>query len=98
MSEPLPVTVVLYTSGRMYIKPWRGNVSTTRTLVDIDDSLLARAAAKLGTSTKKDTVNRALELAAADDEADRQARQRFGEFARRSAARMAEVDWDQAWH
>jgi hypothetical protein len=54
--------------------------------------------AKLGTATKKDTVNRALELAAAQDDADVQAQQRFRDFARRSAERMAEVDWDQAWH
>ena len=32
----------------------------TKTLVDIDDDLLASVAAHLGTSTKKDTVNAAL--------------------------------------
>lgn len=32
----------------------------TKTLVDIDDDLLAQAAAELGTTTKKDTVNAAL--------------------------------------
>ena len=37
----------------------------TRTLVDIDDVALAGAAAELGTSTKVETVNRALaEIAA----------------------------------
>ena len=37
----------------------------TRTLVDIDDEALAAAAAELGTSTKVETVNRALaEIAA----------------------------------
>ena len=37
----------------------------TRTLVDIDDKALAAAAAELGTSTKVETVNRALaEIAA----------------------------------
>lgn len=37
----------------------------TRTLVDIDDAALAAAAAELGTTTKVDTVNRALaEIAA----------------------------------
>ena len=48
-----------------------------KTLIDIDDDLLARAAAHLGTTTKKDTVNRALEIlvrAAAFD--------RFVEFAK----------------
>jgi len=31
-----------------------------KTLIDVDDELLARAAEILGTATKKDTVNRAL--------------------------------------
>jgi len=31
-----------------------------RTLIDIDDELLAKAAVELGTTTKKDTVNAAL--------------------------------------
>lgn len=33
-----------------------------KTLIDIDEDLLTRAAAELGTSTKKDTVNRALAM------------------------------------
>ena len=65
---------------------------------DIDDGMLSRAAAKLGTTSRKDTVNRALELAAADTEADERDRRRFRDFADRSAARMAHIDWDQAWH
>jgi Arc/MetJ family transcription regulator len=73
-------------------------MAVTRTLVDIDDAVLARAAAKLGTTTKKDTVNRALELAAADTDADEQDQRRFRGFAGRSAERMAEIDWDEAWH
>lgn len=73
-------------------------MAVTRTLVDIDDALLARAAAKLGTRTKKDTVNRALELAGAESEADEQDRRQFRDFADRTAQRMAEIDWDQAWH
>ena len=32
----------------------------TKTLIDIDDNLLAKAAQALGTGTKKDTVNAAL--------------------------------------
>jgi Arc/MetJ family transcription regulator len=35
----------------------------TKTLLDVDDDLLAEATAALGTSTKKDTVNEALRLA-----------------------------------
>lgn len=34
-------------------------------MVDIDDALLAEAAAELGTTTKKDTVNAALAFVAA---------------------------------
>lgn len=34
--------------------------SMSKTLIDLDDALLAQAAALLGTETKKDTVNRAL--------------------------------------
>lgn len=37
----------------------------TRTLVDIDDAALAAAAQELGTTTKVDTVNRALQEIAA---------------------------------
>jgi Arc/MetJ family transcription regulator len=33
----------------------------TKMLIDIDDTALAEAAALLGTTTKKDTVNRALQ-------------------------------------
>lgn len=33
-----------------------------KTVIDLDDDLLARAAAHLGTSTKKATVNSALEM------------------------------------
>lgn len=32
----------------------------SKTLIDLDDALLAQAAELLGTKTKKDTVNRAL--------------------------------------
>jgi Arc/MetJ family transcription regulator len=33
-----------------------------KTLIDVDDDLLAEASTALGTSTKKDTVNEALRL------------------------------------
>jgi Arc/MetJ family transcription regulator len=42
----------------------------SRTVIDIDDEMLSRAQRALRTSTKRDTVNAALELAAATD-ADR---------------------------
>ncbi len=35
-----------------------------RTVIDVDDELVERAAKELGTKTKKDTVNEALRLAA----------------------------------
>jgi Arc/MetJ family transcription regulator len=38
-----------------------------RTIIDIDDEKLARAQRALHTTTKRDTVNAALELAAAID-------------------------------
>jgi Arc/MetJ family transcription regulator len=43
-----------------------------RTIIDIDDEKLARAQRALRTTTKRETVNAALELAAAVD-ADRRA-------------------------
>ncbi|MGH8573223.1 MAG: type II toxin-antitoxin system VapB family antitoxin [Gammaproteobacteria bacterium] len=45
----------------------------SRTVIDIDDAMLARAQRALRTSTKRETVNTALELAAAID-ADRRSR------------------------
>jgi Arc/MetJ family transcription regulator len=45
----------------------------SRTVIDIDDEMLVRAQRSLGTGTKRDTVNAALELAAATD-ANRRAR------------------------
>lgn len=36
-----------------------------KTIIDVDDTMLERASAALGTTTKKDTVNQALALAAA---------------------------------
>jgi Arc/MetJ family transcription regulator len=45
----------------------------SRTVIDIDDEMLARAQRAMRTTTKRDTVNAALELAAAVD-ADRRAR------------------------
>lgn len=35
-----------------------------KTMIDVDDDALARAAAELGTATKKDTVNAALAFVA----------------------------------
>jgi Arc/MetJ family transcription regulator len=43
----------------------------SRTIIDIDDEKLARAQRALRTTTKRDTVNAALELAAAVDASKR---------------------------
>jgi len=69
----------------------------TKILVEVDEHTLARAAARLGTTTKKDTIGRALELAA-QDEATREAEARqWDEWADGVGERLAEVDWDHAW-
>jgi Arc/MetJ family transcription regulator len=43
----------------------------TKTLLDLDENLLAEAGAALGTSTKKETVTRALQQAADEGRARR---------------------------
>ena len=43
----------------------------TKTLVDVDDAMLAFAQQQLGTSTKRETINRALAIAAAVSADDR---------------------------
>jgi Arc/MetJ family transcription regulator len=60
-------------------------------LIDIDDGALARAAVVLGTSTKDETVNRALQLVAerASRETDRE---RFDELLDLIGDRLAETD------
>jgi Arc/MetJ family transcription regulator len=63
----------------------------TRTLIDVDDEALARAASILGTSTKVETVNRALQLVA--ENAGRQAeRDRFEDLLDLVGDRLAEPD------
>jgi Arc/MetJ family transcription regulator len=69
----------------------------SRTLIDVDDDALARAASVLGTTTKVETVNRALRLVA--DSADRRAeRSRFDDLLDRIGDRLAETDLrSEAW-
>jgi Arc/MetJ family transcription regulator len=63
----------------------------SRTLIDVDDDALARAASVLGTSTKVETVNRALQLVA--QKADRQAEHdRFDALLDLVGDRLAETD------
>jgi Arc/MetJ family transcription regulator len=69
----------------------------SRTLLDVDDDALARAASVLGTTTKVETVNRALQLVA--EHADRQPeRDRFDGLLDLIGDRLAETDVrDEAW-
>jgi Arc/MetJ family transcription regulator len=63
----------------------------SRTLIDVDDDALGRAAEILGTTTKVETVNRALALVVA--RADRQAeRDRFDDLLDLVGDRLAEID------
>jgi Arc/MetJ family transcription regulator len=69
----------------------------SRTLIDVDDDALARAASVLGTTTKVETVNRALRLVA--QTGDRQAEQaRFDELLDLLGELLAETDVrSEAW-
>jgi len=63
----------------------------TKTLIDLDDELLADATRALGTSTKKDTVTKALQEAVERDRARRRAaHQRI-----LTAADEGAFDWDR---
>jgi Arc/MetJ family transcription regulator len=64
-----------------------------RTIIDIDEDKLARAQRALRTSTKRDTVNAALELAAAVD-AERRAQtlESFRDLLDRMDVEMIEQD------
>lgn len=67
-----------------------------RTLLDLDDDALARAASVLGTTSKVDTVNRALRMVAAT--ADDAERRRFGELLDLLGEGLADTDVrTQAW-
>lgn len=67
-----------------------------RTLLDLDDDALARAAAVLGTTSKVDTVNTALRLVAND--AGDAGHRRFDDLLNVLGDRLAETDVrTQAW-
>jgi Arc/MetJ family transcription regulator len=63
----------------------------SRTLIDVDDDALARAASVLGTSTKVDTVNRALQLVA-QNAGRKPERDRFDTLLDLIGDRLAETD------
>src|SRR5262245_26753083 len=52
--------------------PERGGGEMAKTLVDVDEDLLAEAMTALGTATKKDTVNQALRFAVEETRARRE--------------------------
>ena len=62
-----------------------------RTLLDLDDDALARAAAVLGTTSKVDTVNTALRVVAAGANDDDR-RGRFDDLMNLLGDRLAETD------
>lgn len=62
-----------------------------RTLLDLDDDALARAAAVLGTTSKVDTVNTALRLIGAGSRNDADHR-RFDELVNLVGDRLTETD------
>lgn len=69
-----------------------------RTLLDVDDVALAQAAAVLGTTSKVETVNRALRLVAAGAAEDDADRERFDDLLDLVGDRLAETDVRaQAW-
>lgn len=68
-----------------------------RTLLDLDDDALRRAAAVLGTTTKVETVNRALRLVAAGAAVEAE-RHRFDELLDLVGDRLDETDVrTEAW-
>ena len=69
----------------------------TKILVEVDDVTLARAAQRLGTTTKKDTIGRALELVATTQQDRRRQADQWDEWADGVGERLREVDWDVAW-
>jgi len=74
-------------------------VLVARTVIDIDDDALARAAAILGTTTKVDTVNESLRLVVESrSEQEAEESRRFREFALFISDRLAECDVrKEAW-
>lgn len=64
--------------------------AVSRTVIDVDDEMLAKAQKQLGTKTKRDTINRALALAAAMSVVDRM---RALEWLQENAERYLDFDY-----
>lgn len=69
----------------------------TKILVDVDERALGKAAARLGTKTKKETIGKALELAGRDPAEDEARSREWDAWADSVGERLGEVDWDRAW-
>lgn len=69
----------------------------TKILVDVDERDLARAAARLGTASKKDTIGHALELAAEETPREAETLREWEAWADSLGERVSQVDWEQAW-
>jgi Arc/MetJ family transcription regulator len=68
----------------------------SKLLVDVDDELLAIAASKLGTTTKKDTINTAL-AQVVDLREDPPARERFRRITQHVGRQLAEISREDMW-
>jgi Arc/MetJ family transcription regulator len=67
----------------------------TRTLIDVDDVALAKAAALLGTRTKVETINNALRAVTSQAEKANETSKesdRFRDFVKLIGQRLSEVD------
>lgn len=68
----------------------------SKLLVDVDDDLLAVAASKLGTTTKKATINAAL-AQVVDVHDERPHADRFRQVTRRVGRDLSETPRDEMW-
>jgi Arc/MetJ family transcription regulator len=68
----------------------------SKLLVEVDDDLLAVAANKLGTSTKKETINAAL-AHVIDLRDDHEASDRFRRVTRRVGRQLSETPREEMW-
>lgn len=66
----------------------------SRTVIDVDDELLTSAMKEYGTTTKVETVNRALREVA---ERRTERLRRSSKIMDRISETMTDVDWDEVW-
>lgn len=68
----------------------------SKLLVEVDDDLLAIAANKLGTTTKKETINAAL-AQVIDLRSDNEPSDRFRHVTRRVGRQLSETSREEMW-